>query len=132
MQHIKEQMGNEKDQFYRFFRDKASSFEEGQVVRLIYARSAACKSDIIISESLRTTLKDGAAHLLEERKARQCYNPSQTLLELVDPRISPLIYGKTLVSMGGGQVDLLNCFESYGSGQPSPLQPDKRKDSLTV
>jgi hypothetical protein len=64
MQHIKEQMGNEKDQFYRFFRDKASLFEEDQFVRLMDAGSAACKPYIIISESLRITLKDGAAPLL--------------------------------------------------------------------
>lgn len=113
-------------------RHKASRFEEAQFVRLMDAGAAACKSDTLVSESLRVALRDGIAPLLEESKARQDHDPSQVLLELVDPMLFPLIYGKSLVLMDGGQVDLLKCFESCGSGEPAPPQPDKRKDALKV
>ncbi|KFY38791.1 hypothetical protein V495_06374 [Pseudogymnoascus sp. VKM F-4514 (FW-929)] len=113
-------------------RDKASRFEEAQFVRLMDAGAAACKSDTLVSESLRVALRDNIAPLLEESKARQDHDPNQVLLELVDPMLFPLIYGKSLVLMDGGQVDLLRCFESCGSGELAPPEPDKRKDVLQV
>lgn len=88
-------------------RDKASRIEGAQFVRLMDAGAAACKSDTLVSESLRVALRDDIAPLLEESKARQDHDPNQVLLELVDPMLFPLIYGKSLVLMDGGQVDLL-------------------------
>lgn len=113
-------------------RDKASRFEGTQFVRLMDAGAAACKSDTLVSESLRVALRDDIAPLLQESKARQDHDPNQVLLELVDPMLFPLIYGKSLVLMDGGQVDLLKCFESCGSGELAPPEPDKRQDALQV
>lgn len=103
-------------------RDKVLMYKKNQFIRILDAGSSVCKSDALVSESLRLQLKDGMSPMMEQLDSNQDQS-------FVDPSLFPLVYGKTLVLVDGGQVGLHNCFKSYGHGELSQIQPDTRKDT---
>jgi hypothetical protein len=83
-----------------------------------------CKSDALVSDSLRLALKNGIAQMIKKLYSDQ----DQTLL---NPSLFPLVFGKTLV-LTEGWVGLQNGFKLIGSGNPARKQLDERIDTSDV
>ncbi|KAG9667201.1 hypothetical protein KCU99_g6742, partial [Aureobasidium melanogenum] len=93
-------------------RDKAPYFEQTGNIVVFNTGAGIVKSDAV-AETIQTELRD-AAELLEadEKAPRQ-----QAVLNLVDPSLFPLVYGRTRVLMDSGRVSLDNTINSFGRGE---------------
>ncbi|OAF60850.1 hypothetical protein VC83_02544 [Pseudogymnoascus destructans] len=88
-------------------------FEEGKFIRLFDAGSAVCKSDALVSDSLRLALKDGIA-------------PSQDVVfgsrsTACRPFVVPISIRKD-VGVDGRPSRPQYGFKLIGSGKPAPKQ----------
>jgi hypothetical protein len=93
-------------------RDKALYFEQTGNIVVFNTGAGIVKSDAV-AEMIQTELRD-AAELLEadENAPRQ-----QAVLNLVDPSLFPLVYGRTRVLMDSGRVSLDSTINSFGRGE---------------
>lgn len=91
--------------------DKAPYFEQTGNIVVFNTGAGIVKSDAV-AEMIQTELRD-AAKLLEadEKTPRQ-----QVVLNLVDPSLFPLVYGRTRVLMDSGRVSLDSTINSFGRG----------------
>ncbi|KFY89883.1 hypothetical protein V500_05447 [Pseudogymnoascus sp. VKM F-4518 (FW-2643)] len=99
-------------------RDKAQLFEDTKCVRVLDTGSCIWKSDTRVSPELCTVLRDRTALLYAEMKCEKGSN--QQVLNLVDPSLYPLVYGRTHVLSNGERLDLDTCLDVYESGTPAP------------
>ncbi|RFU26273.1 hypothetical protein B7463_g10067, partial [Scytalidium lignicola] len=113
-------------------RDKAVHFSKTQYVRVLDTGLCICKSDILIPESVNATFKSGIAPLLEQPVKDWQPKSNGQVLNLVDPSLFPLVYGRSLVLTDGKRVDLKNVFDSYEHATTALKQFDKRVDFLDV
>jgi hypothetical protein len=115
-------------------RDKAVFFNKNHYVRTLDTGSCICKSDILVPESVGAKLKAGVIPLFKQPNKDWQPESDDQVLNLVDPLLFPLVYGRSLVLEDGGQVDLDNTLAS-GSFQHAKLSLkhfDSRVDSLNV
>jgi hypothetical protein len=93
-------------------RDKALYFEQTGNIVVFNTGAGIVKSDAV-AEMIQTELRD-AAELLEadENAPRQ-----QVVLNLVDPSLFPLDYGRTRVLMDSGRVSLDSTINSFRRGE---------------
>ncbi|KAG9661503.1 hypothetical protein KCU64_g2514, partial [Aureobasidium melanogenum] len=93
-------------------RDKVPYFEQTGNIVVFNTGAGIVKSDAV-AEMIQTELRD-AAELVEadEKATRQ-----QAVLNLVDPSLFPLVYGRTRVLMDSGRVSLDNTINSFGRGE---------------
>jgi len=56
----------------------------------------------------------------------------EQVLNIVDPSLFPLVYGRSLVLEDGGQVDLDDIFGCYEQAKVASKHVDRRVDSLKV
>ncbi|OBT68196.1 hypothetical protein VE03_02361 [Pseudogymnoascus sp. 23342-1-I1] len=101
-------------------RDKAHLFEDTKCVRVLDTGSCIMKSDARVPLELGTELRDYTALLYSEMKSEKRPN-QQVQLNLVDPSLYPLVYGRTCVLSNGEKLDLDTCLDFYESGTPAPL-----------
>jgi hypothetical protein len=113
-------------------RDKAVQFSESQYVRVLDTGSCICKSDALVPESLGAMFRSGVAPLLERPDKDWQPKSDERVLNLVDPSLFPLVYGRSLVVADKGQVDLENVLGSYEHAKVAPKHFDRRVDSLDV
>jgi hypothetical protein len=115
-------------------RDKANAFNKSgrKSVRVLDVGSCVCKSDTLVHSALSDKFKEACTPLLAQSKAMDWQaNLNSQVLTLVDPSLTPLVYGKTRVMMDGGQVGLKDCIEFCGKGEAAPTHPDERLDPNT-
>jgi hypothetical protein len=93
-------------------RDKALYFEQTGNIVVFNTGAGIVKSDAV-AEMIQTELRN-AAELLEadEKAPRQ-----QAVLNLVDPSLFPLVYGRTRVLMDSGRVSLDSTIDFFGRGE---------------
>jgi hypothetical protein len=113
-------------------RDKAVHFNNNQYVRVLDTGPCICKSDTLVPESLGAEFRSGVAPLLEQPDKDWQPKSDEQVLNLVDPSLFPLVYGRSLVLADGGQVDLDNVLGSYGHATVASRHFDRRVDSLEV
>jgi hypothetical protein len=113
-------------------RDKAVYFKKNQYIRVLDTGSCICKSDTLVPESLRSEFSSGIAPLLQQQDKNWQPESDEQVLNLVQPSLFPLVYGRTLVLEEGGQVDLDNIFGSYEQAKLAPRHFDRRVDSGEV
>ena len=116
-------------------RDKAVFFNKNHYVRTLDTGSCICKSDILVPESVAAKLKAGVIPLLKQPDKDWQPESDDQVLNLVDPLLFPLVYGRSLVLKDGGQIDLNNTFAWGSSFQHAKLSPkhfDCRVDSQNV
>ncbi|KAK3934566.1 hypothetical protein QBC46DRAFT_324902 [Diplogelasinospora grovesii] len=101
-------------------RDKAVFFRETGLISV--CDSASC---VITSDSL--ILRDILAKL-------QVPNPNSgdEIVDLIDPKMFPLVYGRTRVLSEGGALNLSNALASVGQGQiaPNPAHEPISRDEI--
>lgn len=99
-------------------RDKARLFSATGRVLAQDAGACVCKSDTIVPSTLQSDLKE-AIQLFRnqiDKKDWHLYHQDQHVVNLVDPSLYPLVYGKTKVLLEGGKVGLNDFSRSYGRG----------------
>lgn len=114
-------------------RDKSVYFHENQHIRVLDTGSCVCKSDTPTLRSLGALFRWTALPLLRQQKQQQNSDPqSNQILSIVDPLLFPLVYGRSLVFAGGGQVDLHDILKSYKDATVAPKHFDRRVDSIHI
>ncbi|THV48560.1 hypothetical protein BGAL_0241g00170 [Botrytis galanthina] len=99
-------------------RDKARLFRTTNRVLALDAGGCVSKSDTLVSKALMRELN----MTIEELRAQFDKNDVQNscrdkqVVNLVDPSLFPLVYGKTKVLLEGGKVGLDDFSNSYGRG----------------
>ena len=109
-------------------RDKAVYFKENQYIRVLDTGSCICKSDTLIPESLGSEFRSGIVPLLEQQDKDWQFESEEQVLNLVQPSLFPLVYGRSLALEAGGQVDLDNVFGFYEKAEVAPKHFDRRVD----
>lgn len=107
-------------------RDKAAFFQKTGRILVFNTSSGICKSDTLVAPELRAELKENVAPLLALPDAKKDWHPTfdQQVLDLVHASLFPLVYGRSMVLMDGGEVDLDGFLNFYGRGALSPTQPE--------
>lgn len=114
-------------------RDKAAYFRENQHIRVLEAGSCVCKSDTPSLQSLSALFREAVPSLLKPQHMSQNLDRrSDQVLSLVDPSLFPLVHGRSLVFINGGEVDLDDIFGSYKDSMVAPSHYDRRVDSLML
>ncbi|KAK8903643.1 hypothetical protein QC760_008108 [Botrytis cinerea] len=99
-------------------RDKARLFRTTNRVPALDARACVSKSYITVPQPLKREL----CTAIEELRAQFDNNDwqicpwDQQVVNLIDPSLYPLVYGKTKVLLDGGKVGLNGFSKSYGQG----------------
>ncbi|TGO34907.1 hypothetical protein BHYA_0177g00140 [Botrytis hyacinthi] len=99
-------------------RDKARLFRTKNRVLNLDAGACVSKSDTAVSTALMRELN----MTIEELRAQSDKNDwqlprrGQQVINVVDPSLYPLVYGKTKVVLEGGKVGLNDFSKSYGHG----------------
>ncbi|THY15534.1 hypothetical protein D6D02_03898 [Aureobasidium pullulans] len=91
--------------------DKALYFEQTGNIVVFNTGAGIVKSDAV-AEMIQTELRDAAKLLEADEKAPR----QQVVLNLVDPSLFPLVYGRTRVLMDSGRVSLDSTINSFGRG----------------
>ncbi|CAG7937106.1 unnamed protein product [Penicillium salamii] len=78
--------------------DKAREFDRDGHTVVLNTHSGVCKSDVAISSDLKSQLLN-SADLLSDHAAREKSDPA--VMNLVDPSLFPLVYGRTKVICSG-------------------------------
>lgn len=96
-------------------RYKAELFNETGIVETL---DGVYKSDIIIPDDLKESLKKAAIPLEEVPDTNKDWHPGshQQVLDLVHPSIYPLVYGQSRI-LPTGTVGLDDCVLRCGEGQ---------------
>ncbi|PYI01145.1 hypothetical protein BO78DRAFT_379544 [Aspergillus sclerotiicarbonarius CBS 121057] len=113
-------------------RDKAVYFRENQHIRVLDTGSCVCKSDTTTLGSLGAVFRSAVPSLLGQLRQQGLDWQSEQVLSIVDPLLFPLVYGKSLVLMDGGRVDLHDVLGSYKHATIAPKQFDRRVSSLDL
>ncbi|KAI9645911.1 hypothetical protein NHQ30_005348 [Ciborinia camelliae] len=113
-------------------RDKAMEFNEKGFVKALDTGSCICKSDVLVPESLGAEIRDDIAVSLERGDRDWQPKSNEQVLNLVDPSLFPLVYGKSPVLADGGQVDLDNVLGPHPQATVAPRCFDRRVDSAKV
>jgi hypothetical protein len=104
-------------------RFKAKIFQQKSAVS-VYDGDVV-KSDTIISEDIRQSLKAAVRSLEDVPDIYKDYHPGSDgkVLDLVHPSLFPLIYGKSRV-LENSLIGLYDCIQSCGKGVVVPIRPD--------
>jgi len=108
-------------------RDKAKLFKIS-LVRVLDSGSCVCKSDVLIPSILCKNLEDASTQLWKYAKKGE---EIHQLINLVDPSMYPLVYGKTKILNDGKRVGLADCVESC-SDSSTIISPFHVDDELKV
>lgn len=97
--------------------DKAALFGKTGRVLVFNTGSAISNSDTLVTPELQAELR-GVTPLLALPDAEKDWHPNseRQVLNLIHPSLFPLVYGRTRVLMGGGQVDLDGFLNSCERG----------------
>ncbi|KAJ5628816.1 hypothetical protein N7490_011044 [Penicillium lividum] len=113
-------------------RDKAVDLRDNRQVhiRVLDTGSCVCKADTESLGSLSAAFRGSVPALLEEQQEQKILVwQSETVLNVVDPLLFPLIYGRSLVLTDGGKVDLDKVLDSYRDATVAPKHYDRRTNS---
>ncbi|TGO60573.1 hypothetical protein BCON_0034g00090 [Botryotinia convoluta] len=99
-------------------RDKARLFSTTNRVLALDAGACVSKSDTTVPKTLTRDLYTTIAELRRQfdKNDWQICRRDQQVVNLVDPSLYPLVYGKTKVLLEGGKVYLNGFSKSYGQG----------------
>ena len=109
------------EQIIAELRDKAQSFQEDGIIAALDLDAMVVKSDTIVSPELKTELRIACKPLEDiptTLKDRHLGSDGK-VLDLVDPSLFPLIYGRSRV-LPTGKVGLQDCTEYIGKGEIAP------------
>ncbi|EHK18986.1 uncharacterized protein TRIVIDRAFT_204382 [Trichoderma virens Gv29-8] len=104
-------------------RDKANEYTQKQYIRVLDTGSCVCKSDILVPTALSVEFKSEIEPLLPTQIARD------QISSIVDPSLYPLVYGRSLVLLDGGEVVLEDVFGSYDKAKTAPKHFERRFNS---
>ncbi|RAO66335.1 uncharacterized protein BHQ10_002347 [Talaromyces amestolkiae] len=119
----------------RELRDKAVDLRESRQIhiRVLDTGSCVCKADAETLDSLSAAFRESMPALLEEQQEQRILDwQSETVLIVVDPLLFPLVYGRSLVLVDGGQVDFDNVLGSYRDATVAPKPYDRRTNSESL
>lgn len=114
--------------------DKADHFRENQHVLVLDTGSCVCKSDTPILRSFSAIIRQAVPALVEAQqrlRQRDLDGQPDQVVNLVDPLLFPLIYGRSLV-LTHGQVSLHDMFSSFKNAIVGPKHFDRRVDALRL
>ena len=117
-------------------RDKATVFANSGQVTVLNVGSGISKSSFALSAESTDELRQATADMLSVMSERPKHlehlegNEKGPAVDLLDPTLYLLVYGRSRVLMQGGRVDLENTLDSYGRGQEAPVPPDLRESLL--
>jgi hypothetical protein len=107
--------------------DKAREFEKRGHMLVFNTGSGVCKSDTAISATTQAQIRDAVDFLTKDVAERiQHHNARKSpVLNLVDPSLFPLVYGRTKVLTGGQPCGMDQGFWSsrLQDGQIAPERP---------
>lgn len=108
---------------FRELREKATFFENHGFVTTLDTNSVCAKADGLVSNELRRELMVGTRPLRPVKGRSGDWHPrsNRQLLNLIDPSLFPLVYGRTTV-LQSGRVGLLDCLDYCGKGDIAPKQ----------
>ena len=109
-------------------RDKAIEFREKGYIRVLDTGSVICKSDTILNEESRADLESAIMELYDEKTTKASKPPTGQVLNIVDPALFPLVYGKTRTLRNKGTVGLTDLFASKSETKRAPGHIDLRTD----
>lgn len=124
-------------------RDKAATFKETGLVSVFDSASCVVKSDVLISRKILEKLQTGTSSLVTEVSTgkgsydllhrESDFTSNKRTMNLVDPSLFPLIFGRTKVLSEGGSLDLANTLASIGQGKtaPDPAHKPLNQDELS-
>ncbi|OQE00544.1 hypothetical protein PENVUL_c050G02714 [Penicillium vulpinum] len=115
--------------------DKAVDLRENlQIhIRVLDTGSCVCKADAETLDSPSAAFRGSVPTLLEEQHEQRVLDwQPETVLNVVDPLLFPLVYGRSLVLTDGGQVDLDNVLDSYQDATLAPKPYDRRVNSQSL
>ncbi|PWY80491.1 hypothetical protein BO70DRAFT_362443 [Aspergillus heteromorphus CBS 117.55] len=114
-------------------RDKAVYFREKGHIRVLDTGSCVCKADSEGLRSLGAVFRSSVPALLREQEEQRVLDwQSKTVLNVVDPLLFPLVYGRSLVLTAGGRVDLHDALGSYKDATVAPQHFDRRVHSQAL
>ena len=124
-------------------RDKAAVFKETGLIAVLDSASCIIKSDVLVSRGVLDQLRTGIDSFLAEMSPGQeppdlhrVLEPSSSdrIVDLIDPALFPLIYGRTKVLTERGALDLANALASIGQGAtaPPPTREPLSQDELSM
>ncbi|KAF2811177.1 uncharacterized protein BDZ99DRAFT_508479 [Mytilinidion resinicola] len=106
---------------------KASRYEETSIATVLDVEASAAKSDRVIPQQLRETLRASIRPLedVPERRKDWHSHSDDMVLDLLHPSLFPLIYGRSRV-LAKGRVPLLDCTKYIGKGEilSAPAKPE--------
>ena len=80
-----------------------------------------CKADTETLGSLSAVFRESVPAVLEEQQEQRIVDwQSEIVLNVVDPILFPLVYGRSLVLTEAGKVDLDNVLGSYRDVKVAP------------
>ena len=94
--------------------------------------SCICKSDTLVPECLASEFRSRIASLLKQPDKDSHPISDEQILNLVNPSMFLLIYGRSLVLADRGQVDLDNVLGSYGHATVAQRYVERQVDSLEI
>ncbi|TGO08231.1 hypothetical protein BTUL_0220g00100 [Botrytis tulipae] len=99
-------------------RDKARLFRTTNRVLALDAGACVSKSNTLVSKALMRELNMTIEELRAQFDRNDVLNScrDKQVVNLVDPSLFPLVYGKTKVLLEGGKVGLNDFSKSYGCG----------------
>lgn len=102
-------------------REKAQRFKEVGFVPVLDAEATIVKSDVLVGEELRKSLKKSIRKLEDVPDRLKDWHPGsdEKVLDLVHPSLFPVVYGLTR-ALPTGAVSLQNCAEYCGKGETIP------------
>jgi hypothetical protein len=107
--------------------DKARVFEKRRHVLVFNTGSGVCKSDTAISSNIQSELQDAADFLTKDvgERIQHQHVQKSPVLNLVDPFLFPLVYGRTKVLTGGQScgMDQASWSSCVQEGNLAPEQP---------
>ncbi|KAF4219015.1 hypothetical protein CNMCM6457_003314 [Aspergillus fumigatiaffinis] len=107
--------------------DKARGFEKRGHVLVFNTGSGVCKSDTAISSNIHSELRDATVSSIQgmDRETRSLNVQKSPVVNLIDPSLFPLIYGRTKVLTGGQScgMDQASWSLCIQEGQTAPEQP---------
>jgi len=107
-------------------RDKAKLFKRISLVRVLDSGSCVCKSDLLIPSILCKDLEDASRQLWKYAKKG---GEIRQFIDLVDPSMYPLVYGKTRMLNDGKRSGMADCVESC-SDSSTIVSPSHVDDKL--
>ncbi|KAK0638191.1 hypothetical protein DIS24_g10065 [Lasiodiplodia hormozganensis] len=113
-------------------RHKAGLHEETGMTLILNTDTGVVKSDAVVSSELKQQFRAAMKPLEDVPDNQKDWHPgsNNTVLNLVDPSLFPLVYGRTRV-LPHGTIGLNDCLQSFTFGEQTQVPPWQEAQSET-